>query len=147
MTALSFDLDPTDVAVIALLHSPGNLSVQVGTVADSDAVAQTIGTPLPYVLYSSTLPYQPGPQRLGRAFAPDVTNFTLTTVHSSLDGCKAVAAAVRGLLAGSPVSVDGSTRRIWLADPEEPVTVTKDQTWTRPDGGPLFFALDRYHVV
>ncbi|HET7386566.1 MAG TPA: hypothetical protein VFJ19_07895 [Nocardioidaceae bacterium] len=147
MTALTYPLDPVDAAVVALLDSPDNLHVHVGAVGDSDDSAKTISAPLPYALYSSALPYQPGPQRLGRGYRPDVSDFTVTATHSSLDGCKAVAAAVRGLLNGHALTVDGKTCRIRLSDPDEPVIVSKDPTWTRPGGLPLFFAVDRYYVL
>lgn len=144
MTALSFDLDPVDAAVTTLLRSPGNLNIHVGNVADSDGAAQTIGAPLPYVLYSSSLPFGPN-LRLG-GVRPDTTSFTVSYVHSTLEGCKAVAMAVRGLLSGVNVVVADKRRRIRLDDPRESVTVARDAVWTRPGGAPLFVAVDRYNV-
>jgi hypothetical protein len=145
VTALSFDLDPVDVAVLALLRSPGNLSVQVGSPTDSDASTKTIGATLPYVLYASTLPWGSGPVRPG-GLRPDATDFTATSVHSSFQGAKSVAVALRGLLDGHALDVAGIVRTIRLSDPESAVIVTRDPEWTRPDGGPLFYAVDRFHI-
>lgn len=143
---LEFDLDPVDAAIVQLLEgaAPGTLDVHVGAVGDSDANAKTISAPLPYVLYSSALPYQPN-RRIG-GWRPDTTDFTVTAVHESLEGAKAVAAAVRGLLQGHQVVVDGRAQRIRLRDPDRPVDVANDQVWSRPGGAPLFFAVDRYFV-
>jgi hypothetical protein len=147
VTALSFDLDPVDAAVTTLLRSPGNLNVHVGSVADSDDDLKTVSAPLPYVLYSSTLPFGPN-LRLG-GVRPGATTFSTSYVHSTLEGCKAVALAVRGLLDGASVTVVGKPCRIRLSadDLRGGVTVGRDQVWTRPGGLPLFYALDRWNVL
>jgi hypothetical protein len=147
VTALSFDLDPVDTAVTTLLRSPGNLNVHVGNVTDSDGDAKTISAPLPYVLYSSSLPFGPL-ARLGGS-QPDVTSFTVSYVHSTLEGCKAVALAVRRLLDGAELSVAGKPARIRLSadDRHGGVSVGRDQVWTRPGGLPLFYAMDRWNVL
>lgn len=142
MTALSFELDPTDAAVVALLRSPGNLGVHVGSVTDSDDDAKTISAPLPYALFTSLLPFGTSP-RIGGTRA-NTTEFTVSYVNATTDGCKAVAVAVRGLLDGHELPGLG---RIRLMDRDEPVIVRRDPTWTRPGGGPLFFAVDRYFVA
>lgn len=144
MTALTFALDPVDVAVLDLLRAPGNLSVHVGSVGDSDDNAKTVSAPLPYLLYGSTVGAGASERLAG--WQGRVVTFTTTYTNSTLDGCKAVALAVRGYLDGSPVTIAGVGRRIHLSDPTQPVYVERDQVWRRPDGSPLFFAVDRWLV-
>lgn len=142
MSALLFSLDPTDAAVVALLRSPRNFDVHVGSVGDSDSDAKVISAALPYVLFGSSLPFGTSPRIA--ANRANTTEFTATYVNATSDGCKAVAVAVRGLLDGQ--SLDG-VGRIRLRNRDEPAHVGLDQTWTRPNGGPLFFAVDRYFVA
>jgi hypothetical protein len=142
VTALAFTLDPTDAAVVALLRSPGNLRVQIGSVTDSDASTKTISATLPYVLFTSELPFGTSP-RIGGNRA-NTTDFRVSYVNATADGCKAVAVAVRGLLDGAELAGIG---RIRLRDRDEPMAVERDETWTRPGGGPLFFANDRYFIA
>lgn len=145
MTALTFDLDPTDEAVLSLLTGVENLPVHIGSVGDSDDNAKTVSAPLPYLLYGSTLGRGVNPRLTGAR--SQVGEFTATYVHNSLRGAKAVAVAVRDLLSGATVTIDGKPRRVRLDQPDIPVYVERDQIWTRPGGLPLFFAVDRWYVL
>lgn len=145
MTALTFNQDAVRLATDAVLESLSNIQVYYGSVTDADNNAKTIGAPLPYLLRGLVMPFDTNLRVGGRGSV--VHQFTLQYVHSNDGACLDVAGTVRAFLEGQPVSADGREYRIRLADPIAPITVLRDETWTRPDGGPLFYASDRYNVL
>lgn len=146
MTALTFEQDPVDLAVKDLLETITNLTIFTdGVVTDADNNAKTIGAPLPYVVLGLSMPFST--TRLVGGVGGWVTQFMLRYVHAYGDGCKNVAEAMRDFLDGTQITAAGRDYRIRLADPSAALTIQEDQTWTRPGGGPLFSATDRFSVI
>lgn len=146
MTTLSYLPDPAHLALKGLLEPITNLGLYVsGDVTDTDGDAKTIGAPLPYVVYAVTAPYSTS-RRVG-GWAGRDWDFVLTYVHGSDLGVKSVIAAVRGLLDGATLTIDGRERRIRRQYPEDPVTVEHDRVWSRPGGGSLYTADERWRIV
>lgn len=143
MTTLTFPLDPLAAAVVARLKTPTNLNVHVGRVTDSDDSAKTISAPLPYVRINAGVGFNTSERLGGRGGG--ALRFTIGISGITEDQTRAVARAVRGWMNGATLTVDGKTRRVWLDDLEE-TFIRVDEVWSRPDGGPIYYGLDRYFV-
>lgn len=132
-----------DAAVLALLRAVAGLNVHDGYVTDSDENEHTISAPLPYVVLYSMSPVPEGESRslVGSAGA-DELEWQISGVGSTREQAKWALAKARAALADKRLT----------ALPQKPVVrqtddrfmVRRDDTWTRPGGGPLFFGADRY---
>lgn len=131
-----------DAAVLALLRAT-ILNVHDGHVTDSDESTKTISALLPYVVYYST-PGFPINARLGgtrgRAQEFQVSYVGKTREQAVWAGEKAEAALDR-----KRVTVGGLSRIVRRTD--DNLYVRRDDTWTRTDGGPLFFGALRFVVA
>lgn len=123
-----------DSEVLAILRdsleAPGLVDVHDGYVKDSDGNAKTISAPLPYALYfgKSANPINPRVGGSGSNRANDVRVTCVGSTREQADWAadKAEAALHEALVIGRQMRLDERTRP------------TRDDTWTRPDGGPLF---------
>lgn len=132
-----------DVAAAALgvLRSVSGLNVYDGYVADSDENAKTISAPLPYVIVFFT-PGEPISQRGGSNGRRGV-EFQVTGVGETREQASWVAQKAEDALVASPVDIGGGLfRRIRRTRGSQ--YVGRDDTWNRPDGGPLFNDARRY---
>lgn len=145
MTALNFELDPADAAVIAALEAITNIEdVHLGAVADSDDSTMTVSAPLPYLVFASGLGHASSLRVGGRSGR--TMPFSVSFVHGSYQGAKAIGLAVRDYLDGYRLVIDGRERMIHLDSPLSDVVVEHDQQWSRPNGSALFFGVDRFWI-
>lgn len=113
-----------------------------GHVEDSDEAEKTIGAPLPYLIFYST-PGRPTRPRVGRSSTMREVEFQVTGVGMDRWQAKWAADVAEGILDEATITPAGDrTRRIRRTD--DSLYVARDDTWTRPDGGPLFMCPARY---
>lgn len=128
-----------DAAALALLQTTG-VTVHDGYVNDSDESTKTVSAPTPYHVYYGTPGYPINPRlggTSGRAQEFQVTSVGTTREQAAWAGDKA-----EGVLDGKRVTVGGQERRITRTD--DNAFTRRDDTWSRPDGGPLFMDVRRY---
>lgn len=130
-----------DDAVLALLEATG-LNVHDGWVKDSDGIKKTISAPLPYVVFYTTPGYPVNPRTGGRAGREH--EFQVSCVGITREQAVWAQEQVEAALDGVGIVVAGQSRQITRTDDNQ--TVGRDDTWTRPDGGPLFFGPLRFTV-
>lgn len=113
-----------------------------GHVVDSDGELKTISAPLPYLVFYSTpgLPVRP---RAGRTSTMRMVEFQITAVGIDRWQAKQAAARAEGLLDGMTIDPTGDRPRK-VRRTGDNLYVARDDTWMRPDGGPLFFCPTRY---
>lgn len=118
-----------DSEVLALLRA-ALTNVHDGHVKDSDGVEKTISAPLPYAIYygKSTNPINP---RVGGSGSNRSNDVRVTCVGSTREQADWAADIAEGALHEARVI----GRQMRLDERTRPV---RDDTWTRPDGGPLF---------
>lgn len=127
-------------AVLALLRAVPNLNVHDGYVADSDESSKTISAPLPYVIVFFRAPSPINP-RLGSNGRRSI-GFQVTGVGSTREQASWAAQKAEDALDWTLIDIDGRPRRIRRDNDE--AWMTRDDVWTRPDGGPLFNDARRY---
>lgn len=128
-----------DDAAIALLKTTG-IPVHDGHVKDSDESKKTISAPLPYHVYFAA-PGYPINRRAGGT-AGRAQEFQVTSVGKTREQATWAGDLAEGVLDQALVSVDGRDLRITRMDDNS--FTRRDDTWTRPDGGPLFTDVRRY---
>jgi hypothetical protein len=130
-----------DAAVLALLRSTV-LHVYDGYVTDSDDSAKTISAPLPYVVFYPT----PGRPVNSRASGTSGREYEFQVSYVGMTREQAVWAQERAeaALDGVSITVAGKPRQITRTPDNQ--FVGRDDTWTRPDGGPLFYGALRFTV-
>lgn len=133
----------TDALALALLRDAG-LNVHDGYVRDSDENTKTISAPLPYVVYYTT-PGRPIVPRTGGVARSRAVEFQVTAVGSTREQAQWARQKAEAALHGVSVEVNGRLRRI--SRTEDNVFIGRDDTWNRPDGGPLFMAPIRFVVA
>lgn len=121
----------------------GLFDVFDGYVKDSDENRHTISAPLPYVVYFGT-PGYPINRRLGGRSGRAV-EFQVTAVGRTAEQARWAGQKVEDHLDGLAVTVDGRRCRIRRDELDNAFT-SRDDTWTRPDGGPLFNDFRRYVI-
>jgi hypothetical protein len=126
----------TDAVVLASLATVPHLTVYDGKV-DADEAAKVIAVPLPYVVFWSSPGYDNDERFDGRANGR-VLEFQLTGVGETREQAKAVLDRARQHLNRRRIG-RGLCKRS-----DDNQMVRRDDTYTRPGGGPLFYGVDRY---
>lgn len=146
-----------DTAVLALLDaSPkillwksksthiGDLTALYdGRVEDADEKAMTIGAPLPYLVFHTT-PGRPVRPRVGRASTMRTVEFQISAVGEDRQQAKWAAELAETVLDGQTVLEAVGARPRRISRTADSPYVTKDETWTRPGGRPLYLVATRY---
>lgn len=143
-----------DDAVLSLLRAvsvavaaqvpPGYLGVFDSYVTDSDENDKTISAPTPYLVLYSSLGDPDGHSLAGPA-GVTVQEFQVTYVGK--DRRQAVWAGEKARTALRDVRLGSVPRNPVIRLSNDTLLVRRDDTWTRPDGGPLFYGADRYSLV
>lgn len=122
-------MSAVDDEVLTLLRA-ALTNVHDGHVKDSDGDAKTISAPLPYAIYygKTATPIHP---RVGGSGANRGNDVRVTCVGSTREQADWAADKVEAALHEAVVT--GRQMRL-----DERVRPVRDDTWTRPDGGPLF---------
>lgn len=131
-------MNPDD-ALLALLRAVANLNVHDGYV-DVDETQKVISVPLPYVVFWSTPGYDNDARQDGRV-AGRVVDFQITGVGGTREQAKWVLDQARGAL--SRKRLNGSL----IIRDDDNQFVRRDDDYTRPGGGPLFYGVDKYAVA
>lgn len=144
--------DP-DADLLAMLDASPNLFLfdyengdigMPGSIYDGDVEVneadKTISVPLPYIVYYSTPGYDRD-ERLSGQVGGRVLEFDIHGVGEDRNQAKWVLDQARDAL--SRKYLNGNL--IIRSDANLPVG--KEDTYTRPGGGPLFFGVDRYKVA
>lgn len=134
-----------DATVLALLDAIPNLNVWDGHVEDSDPDTQVISADLPYVVFWAGYDdASPGDSLAGTSGAR-LTDFRVTAVGETREQAKWAAEKVRAVLDRKRVTFTAGSRFVRCTDNSG--AVTRDDTWTRPGGAPLFSGVDQYEVL
>ena len=133
-----------DSAVILVtLNGVTSLRVHDGYVVGSNEDLNTISAPLPYVVF-----YPRSDEDEGETLAGSVTSslngFQITGVGSTREQAERVLERARGVLNRRRLQFPPGKRLVRRVDG---MGVRRDDVWTRPDGGPLFYAADQYTVL
>ncbi|MDN4174733.1 hypothetical protein QWY28_17360 [Nocardioides sp. SOB77] len=134
-----------DDQVLALLRAVEHLNVHDGYVQDSDETDKVIHAALPYVVFYST-PGEPNEatRSVGSAPRGRIVEFQITFVGDSREQAKRAGQRAEDALDRQVVKIAGRDRRI-RRTPDN-VFVRRDDTWTGPDGLPLFFGATRFRI-
>jgi hypothetical protein len=133
-----------DAAVLAALRAVPNLNVHDAYVTDSDGDAMTISAPLPYVVYYPA-PGRPEARSMAGPAGAETKEFQVTFVgatrQQAMWACEKVRAALDDVrlstVTGNPV----------LRRTDDQLFIRRDDTWSRPGGGPLMYGADRWSVT
>lgn len=132
-----------DSAVLTLLRAVPNLNVYDGYVTDSDENEKTVSAPLPYVVFYAT---SAAPETESRSMAgaagAQTEEFQLSGVGSDRNQAKWALEKARQAVENVRLASVARTPVVRRSDDQ--FMVRRDDTWTRPDGKPLFFGADRY---
>lgn len=131
-----------DSAVLTQLRTITGVHIYDGYVTDSDESAQTISAALPYAVYYTALGRSVNAsanRRRARAM-----EFQVNFVGLSREQAIWAAEKIDALVDEMPIIVAGKSHKVFRT--EDDLFVRRDDTWTRPDGGPLFFGTLRYGV-
>lgn len=141
-----------DDAVLALLKADAAalkaddpkviLGVYDAYVTDSDDKAKTISAPLPYLVFYPT-PGRPVNVRASGVSSREY-EFQVSYVGKSREQAVWAQEEAERALDGVSITVAGKPRQITRTDDNQ--YVGRDDTWTRPDGGPLFYGALRFTV-
>lgn len=135
-----------DTVVLALLRalSPG-VDVYDSHVTDSDGVTMTVSAPLPYVVFWGGYDESSHGDSLAGTSGAYLTEFRITAVGESREQAKLVGERVKAALNRVRVTFAAGSRFVRCTDNSG--GVTRDDTWTRPGGAPLFSGVDQYEVL
>lgn len=133
-----------DAALLQVLRSGLAFDVHDGDVADSDPDKNTITAALPYVMFIG-FPDRDQADSLEGPAGAQLVAFQLTAVGRTQEQAKRAGELARGLVNRRHITLPAGERFVRRDDVALPVG--KDPIWTRPDGGPLFFAVDRFTVL
>jgi hypothetical protein len=128
-----------DAELLSMLRAVPNLNVHDGFV-DVDETAKVISVPLPYIVFYSTPGYD-NDERYAGVVGGRVVEFQLTGVGESREQAKAALEKARTALSRERLG----RNRIRRSD--DNMAVRRDDDYTRPGGGPLFYGVDRYAVA
>lgn len=129
----------TDASLLALLKAVPHLNVYDGFVV-TDASAKVVSVPLPYVVFYSSPGYDNDERQCG-GVGGRVVEFQITAVGESREQAKDALDKARSVL--SRKRLNGNLIR--RSDDNQ--QVRRDDDFTRPGGGPLFYGVDRYAVA
>ncbi len=148
-----------DTAVLELLTEPGQIVLVTerdqdlddktplydGHVVDSDAAEKTISAPLPYLVYFTT-PGAPVRARAGRASTMRTVEFQITAVGDDRAQARWAGDLAEALLDGQLITPGTDRPRRVIRVPDN-AYMGRDDTWTRPEGDPLFIDVRRYQAT
>lgn len=130
-------------AVLALLEAVPNLNVHDGVV-EVDETAKVVIVALPYVVFSSGMG-EDADERLGGRPGLRVVPFSVFYAGGSPEQARWAGARARAALSRKRVTVDG--RESGLIVLRESSDMRRDDDYTSPGGGPIFYATDKYVVA
>lgn len=134
-----------DAAILDALAAVPNLRVFDGYVTDSDEAEKTISAPLPYVVYYTLTDENVGDTLGAVTVGARLHGFQINYVGATAEQARAVRDRVRGALDRAWVTMPAGDRLV-RRDDDDSQAIRRDDAWTRPDGGPLFYGVDRYRV-
>lgn len=134
-----------DNTVLALLRalSPA-LNVHDGHVEPSDPTSNVISAPLPYVVFWGGYDTASLGDSLAGSSGARLTDFRLTYVGETRE--QAMLAGERAKAALDRKFVAFTSGRRFVRCTDNSGYVTRDDTWTRPGGAPLFTGIDQYEI-
>lgn len=134
-----------DTTVLALLNAIPNLNVWDGHVEDSDADLKVISADLPYVVFWGGYDDDvPGDSLAGTSGA-HLTDWRITGVGSTREQARWAMEQAKTALNRKRVTFTAGSRFVRCTSNSG--GVTRDDTWTRPGGAPLFSGIDQYEVL
>jgi len=132
-----------DDELLTLLRAVTNLNVYDGYV-DVDETAKVIAVDLPYVVFYAGLgddiDERPNGGRSGGTAIP----FQTTYVGGTREQARWTGVKARAALSRKRITING--KESGLIRLEAAATIRRDDDYTRPGGGPLFFGVDQYEV-
>lgn len=128
----------TDTSILGLLTDAG-LNVHDGFIK-VDETEKVISAALPYVVFYSSPGYD-NDKRLGDGIGGRVVEFQVTGVGATREQAKWALDKARDAL--NKKRLNGSAIRRY----DDNQYVRRDDDYTRPGGGPLFYGVDRYGVA
>jgi len=133
----------TDDALLALLRGALPATDVHDGYVDADEAAKVIAVHLPYVVFYAGLGDDID-ERLGGRNGGTVTDFQTTYVGSTREQARWAREKARTALSRKRVTVDG--RESGLIKRVASSVIRRDDDFTRPGGGPLFYGVDQYEV-
>lgn len=134
-----------DAAVLAVLNAIANLDVWDGHVDDSNPDTMVISADLPYVVFWGGYDDDAPGDSLAGTSGAHLTDFRITAVGETREQAKWAAEQARAALNRKRVTFPAGSRFVRCTDNSG--YVTRDDTWTRPGGAPLFSGIDQYEVL
>ena len=131
--------------ILTALGGVTNLVVFDGHVTDSDDEAKTIGAPLPYVVYYSLTQTPSVGDSLAGTSGAQLQDFQVSFVGETREQADWARDKARSVLDRKQLTFAAGSRLVRRSD--DGLGARRDDTWSRPDGGPLFVGADRYDVV
>lgn len=131
-----------DDALLALLRTDPVLNVHDGYV-DADETQKIITVPLPYVVFFSGLGDDID-ERLGGRVGGSAIPFQTTYVGGTPEQARWAGQKARAAVSRKRVVLSG--RESGLIRLVVSSLIRREDTYTRPGGGPLFFGVDQYEV-
>lgn len=128
-------------AILALLEVVAGLDVHDSDVQDADDNEKTISAPTPYAVFYTAPDYPEGRSLAGPA-GVGIQDFQVNFVGETREQAEWACEKSRAALDDKRLP-DGGVIRRGTAN----LTIRRDDVWTRPDGGPLFYGVDRYSVA
>lgn len=120
------------------------LNVHDGHVEASDPDAKVISAPLPYVVFWGGYDDASLGDSLAGSSGARLTDFRLTFVGETREQAMLAGERARAALDRKFVTFAGGKRFVRCTDNSG--YVTRDDTWTRPGGAPLFSGIDQYEI-
>lgn len=134
-----------DATVLAVLDAIANLNVYDSHVTDSDPDTQVISAALPYVVFWGGYDDDAPGDSLAGTSGAHLTDFRITFVGETREQAKWAGELARTALNRKQITFGARSRFVRCTDNSG--YVTRDDTWTRPGGAPLFSGIDQYEVL
>jgi len=131
-----------DDELLTLLRAVTNLNVHDGYV-DADETAKVISVDLPYVVFYAGLGDDID-ERMGGRAGGIVTDFQTTYVGGTREQARWAREKQRAALDRKRITVVG--KESGLIKRQASSLIRRDDVYTRPGGGPLFYGIDQYSV-
>jgi hypothetical protein len=134
-----------DATVLTVLRAVPNLNVWDGHVEDSDASTMVISADLPYVVFWGGYDDDAPGDSLAGTSGAHLSDFRVTFVGETREQAKWAGEQARAVLNRKRLSFTAGSRFVRCTDNSG--YVTRDDTWMRPGGAPLFSGIDQYEVL
>jgi len=132
-----------DDALLALLRTDPVLNVHDGYV-DTDESQKVISVPLPYAVFFSGLGDDID-ERLGGRVGGSAIPFQTTYVGGTREQARWAGQKARDAISRKRVTVGGRESGLIRLDASQ--KIVREDTYTRPGGGPLFYGVDQWEVI